>query len=604
MGAAFAEVCNSGACRKGVPKKRKKPKKVTSTDDGVGGDAAVVAGPLAITLNHSPPACQEATETSSAAPAAVRQHGSDDPAGSPAASSRDADTASLPGCSDCIAHSAPLHDPALSARGAAACAASDGDGDDGAAAKPNATLVSSAAISGDRNAPRSSADGVAIASATAATVTVAERRPARPRMQEGIASNAGPHLGSTPRACEMDGSAADASQPPAALPSARMAQDASGHGAAAGRVTDDQPPGAGPQREANARLATTSAVTAGTRESDIAGLRPASSEDSEPQAAHEPRGTAAAGPRAHQHMRSLSRVSVGSTVSSGVSEHPSHGATALDPDPSQEAVDAARTYLAAVAAEASLAVGSMHLFAETLGAWLDARVAFLRSHARWAHAAELCDGLAQWRSTSWSVGSRRVRGHDMISVGLCAERVDGAIETAARLSISTKYAKKVRRRLLSSLDEPQPGEPDPQTSATAAVIDPPAPSTPPAAAGGGSGAPFGPATADARRDNPSDPPRSNSRAAVPRDALLPAEVQPRAADAAPAVSHHGALLAALLPRAKPKPAPMPDSRTNGHALAHVATNGVRREPSSTPTVRICSCGKCTKGRPAGCWNFA
>ncbi len=168
---------------------------------------------------------------------------------------------------------------------------------------------------------------------------------------------------------------------------------------------------------------------------------------------------------------------------------------------------------------------------------------------------------------------------------MCAERLDGAIETATRLSISTKYAKKVRRRLLSSLDEPQAGEAGPQTSEEGAAADPPAPSTPPAAAGGGSGAPFGPATADARRDDRSDPQRSISRAAVPRDALLPAEVQPRAAEAAPAARHHGALLAALLPRAKPKPAPVPEARTNGHALAHVATNGVRREPSSALTVR-------------------
>ena len=171
---------------------------------------------------------------------------------------------------------------------------------------------------------------------------------------------------------------------------------------------------------------------------------------------------------------------------------------------------------------------------------------------------------------------------------LCAERLDGAIETAARLSVSTKYAKKVRRRLLSSLDEPQPGEADPQTSEAAAAIDPPAPSTPPAAAGGASGMPFGPATTDARRSDQQNLQRSISRAAVPRDALLPVEVPPRAGDAAPAVNNHGALLAALLPRAKPKPAPVSEGRTNGHALAHVATNGVRREPSSIPTVRALS----------------
>jgi len=367
MGVTLAEVCDPGACRKGVPKKRKKPKKVISTDDGISGDVAVVAGPVASSPANSPAPCQEVTETTQPAPVAGRQRGSDDPAGSPAVGSREADTADQPGRSDHISHAATLHDPVPNGRGAAACAARDGDGDNGAAAEPTASLRSRAATSGDCDAPCSSADGVSTTSAAAAVATEKNRPPgARARSQDGNVSGASEPTGSTPPACEVS-TAASGSQPPAALPAARTALESSGYGGAAEREEDDGS-GAVPQREANARLPTTSAVTLGTGESSVAGLRPALSENSEPQADHEPRRAAAAGPRGHHHVRSLSRVSVGSTVSSGVSEHPSHGATALDPDPSQEAVDAARTCLAAVAAEASLAVGSMHLFAETLGA--------------------------------------------------------------------------------------------------------------------------------------------------------------------------------------------------------------------------------------------
>ena len=142
----------------------------------------------------------------------------------------------------------------------------------------------------------------------------------------------------------------------------------------------------------------------------------------------------------------------------------------------------------------------------------------------------------------------------------------------------------MRRRLLSSLDEPQTAEAGPRTDELPAAIDPPAPSTPPAAAGGGFGAPFGPATEDARRGDPTNLQRGVSRAAVPRAALLPAEVQPGAAAAASGGANHGALLAALLPRAKPKHAPALEARTNGHAPTHVATDDVRCESSCTQTV--------------------
>lgn len=176
--------------------------------------------------------------------------------------------------------------------------------------------------------------------------------------------------------------------------------------------------------------------------------------------------------------------------------------------------------------------------------------------------------------------------HDL-TIRLCAERLDGAIETALSHGVSTKYAKKVRRRLLSSLDGPQPAETDPQrTREHAAAVDPPAPSTPPAAANGGSGAVFGSANPGVRHDNGNAAKvrRDASHAVVPRDALLPAELQPRANAAAPGASH-GALLAALLPRAKPKPPLVPDAWSVESGPANAAMNGVHRELRSDQMVR-------------------
>ena len=134
----------------------------------------------------------------------------------------------------------------------------------------------------------------------------------------------------------------------------------------------------------------------------------------------------------------------------------------------------------------------------------------------------------------------------------------------------------MRRRLLCSLDDPKPAVPDPRTEDPfVEATDPPAPSTPPAAAGGSSGAVFGSANADVRRDvedQQAGPPRTVYRAVVPRDVLLPAEVRPRST---PGVDR-GALLAALLPRAKPKP--VPSGTSNGHG--HTRPDSSCREVSS------------------------
>ena len=157
-----------------------------------------------------------------------------------------------------------------------------------------------------------------------------------------------------------------------------------------------------------------------------------------------------------------------------------------------------------------------------------------------------------------------------------AERLDDAIEQATQCGVSTKYAKKVRRRLLSSLDGPKPAEPEPRGAA--AATEPPAPSTPPAAAGAVSGSAFGSAAAGVFRDDGSqaDSRRAAKGAAIPRDALLPAEVKPKATAAQPVVSH-GALLAALLPRAKHTSSPRVSMREEALISADRESNG---KPSS------------------------
>ena len=139
--------------------------------------------------------------------------------------------------------------------------------------------------------------------------------------------------------------------------------------------------------------------------------------------------------------------------------------------------------------------------------------------------------------------------------------------------MSTKYAKKVRRRLLSSLDGPKPAEPDP--CAAAAATEPPAPSTPPAAVGAVSGSVFGSATAGIDRDLEAhtESRRVPNGAAVPRDALLPAEVKPKPAAAQPVVNH-GALLAALLPKAKPRLSGRVRTEDSAANAAEHAPNGL------------------------------
>ncbi len=165
--------------------------------------------------------------------------------------------------------------------------------------------------------------------------------------------------------------------------------------------------------------------------------------------------------------------------------------------------------------------------------------------------------------------------------GCVAERLDDAIDLATRRSVSTKYAKKVRRRLLSSLDGPKPADPDPR--AAAAAMEPPAPSTPPAAAGAVSGSVFGSATAGVYRDVEiqSESRRMPNGAAVPRDALLPAEVKPKAAAAQPVVNH-GALLAALLPKAKPKAS----ARVKTGEVAAMTAEHTPNGSFSSQTVRL------------------
>ena len=366
---------------------------MTSSDDA----AAVITDPLAATADNGVPARQEITEPSSSAPPTGRQNGSDGPADVPAGGSRDADTANQPGCSDDIAPAETLHDAALDASGAAVRDADGRDDDHCAAAKQTATPPSRAILNGVNDARLNNADGVSDASDTAAVAIENNRRPGR---QDDHASNAGERIPSALRACNILDSAASSSQAPAAaLPKARLAQEAAAHREAARRDSDEQLTGVTPQNDASA-LSPISAVMLGNGKNEIAGLRPASSEDSESQMNHEPRRAAAAGQRG-KHMRSLSRVSVGSTVSSGVSEHPFHGATTADPDPAQEAVDAARTYLAAVAAEASLAVGSMHRFAETLGAWSDTRMVYpCRMCSGWCRRDHAV--YSQYRNESWA----------------------------------------------------------------------------------------------------------------------------------------------------------------------------------------------------------
>lgn len=346
-----------------MPKKRKKAKKVTSASDGGNDNASVVpTGVAASAASDSQPASQEVAESSSAAQPVAEQRGGSNPVGSPAAGSRRRrpDAAALSESSDLRATADAQHDTVTDADGASSGAAVGTGGTRPAAEQdsllPNAgatgevvsPLPSGANATKLCNGRASSANDPSDAFARRGVETVRSEPCVSSESREGIASGSAGNSRS-----ELS-----AARPPAHATAEPEARFERAKRDTAAQLTDVSPPG-GPH--ALPRTSAASAAPVSASEGAATGPRPASSEDGETHVTVDARRAASR----RGHARSLSRVSIASTVSSGISEQPFAGAVA---DAAQEAADAARVYLAAVAAEASQAVGSTHLFGEILGA--------------------------------------------------------------------------------------------------------------------------------------------------------------------------------------------------------------------------------------------
>ena len=354
------KLCDPAMCRKGVPKKRRKAKKAANAGDGSKG---VSDRPAAIAANPGPTTHQELAPSSMAAVRTSEQHGSGDaPAVSPACSRGGATSGRFDGCRhDIIAEEHQNGLPAANGAGVPgrdAPVSNDGRPepqhstlpDTGQETSPAPSVPSTAVQDSSCACPGSRTNGTGNASARWQTEAVDQKPPVSGR----------------PPACRISGSAVGHRQPAAASPAA-VPHTAASDIDATRRLSGE---GASPTDLLPARNGhlPQPAPAVGDSGCAVTGLRPASSEEGESHTSSEPRRAAAAAGGRRGHARSLSRVSVGSTVSSCVSEQPLSNSAVADSEVVQEAAEAVRRCLAEAGAEASEAVGSVHLFERTLGA--------------------------------------------------------------------------------------------------------------------------------------------------------------------------------------------------------------------------------------------